>query len=113
MTCSYTPEISRITRYILTSLIILFNQSIVLFYIIIRKYNVNYIGVKNLLAAINVNGVPKFVRITGSLCGKSCFLPFVALFNILLSLTAKWHERTEIAIRESGVDYTVLRPPGM
>ena len=60
---------------------------------------------------MHVNQVTKLVRITGSLCGKSCFLPFVALFNLLLSLTAKWHERTEIAIRNSGLDYTVLRPP--
>lgn len=76
-----------------------------------HPYSVNYIGIKNVLAAMKVNNVDKLVRITGSLCGKSCFLPFVALFNILLSVTAKWHERAEIAIRNSGVNYTVLRPP--
>jgi hypothetical protein len=67
-------------------------------------------GVKNLLAAMKINGVGKLVRITGSLVGKSPFLPFIFLFNILLSMTNKWHERSEIAIRESNIDYTVIRP---
>lgn len=75
-----------------------------------HPYNVNYIGTKNVLAAMKLNNVPKLVRVTGGLIGRGEFNLFKALFNLLLSFTVKWHEASEIAIRASGVDYTVLRP---
>ena len=56
------------------------------------------------------NKVNKIVRITGASVGKSPFSPFRVLFAILLSFSGKWHESSEIAIRESNVDYTILRP---
>ena len=65
------------------------------------------------MAAMQVNRCSKLVRITGSLIDKSAFSPFRVLFNLLLSFTTKWHEASEIAIRRSGVDYTVLRPTGI
>ena len=75
-----------------------------------HPYNVNYLGTKRVLAAMKINNVRKLVRITGSLTGKPAFLFPIVLFNFLLSMSPKWHERSEIAIRESGVEYTVLRP---
>ncbi len=64
----------------------------------------------NVLAAMRKTGANKLVRITGSLTGKSVFNPLTVLFNLLLSMTVKWHERSEIAIRKSGINYTIIRP---
>lgn len=75
-----------------------------------HPYNVNYRGTQNLLAAMKANNVKKLVRLTGALVGASAFKPFVALFNFLLSFSNMWHERSELLIRESGIDYTVVRP---
>jgi nucleoside-diphosphate-sugar epimerase len=79
----------------------------------LHPYNVNYVGVKKILAAMEINKVNKIVRITGSLVGKNAFIPFRVLFNVLLSMTGKWHEASEIEIRKSGLDYTILRPTGI
>lgn len=76
----------------------------------LHPYNVNYIGTKNVLTAMKANNVTKIVRTTGSAIGKGELYLFKALFNLLLSFTVKWHEMTEIAIRESELDYTILRP---
>ena len=83
-----------------------------------HPYNVNYLGVKRVLAAMKLNNVKKIVRITGiiatkllhnivnislarsfaywigSLTGKSPYLIPVILFNFLLSMSPKWHERS-------------------
>ena len=39
--------------------------------------------------------------------------PVTVLFNLLLSLTGKWHSRAEAVLRASSIDYTVLRPGGL
>ena len=78
-----------------------------------HPYNVNYQGVQRILAAMEINKCKKIIRITGSLIDKSAFTPVRVLFNLLLSFTTKWHEASEIAIRKSGLDYTVLRPTGI
>ena len=75
-----------------------------------HPYNVNYLGVKRILAAMQINNVSKIVRITGAFVDKSAFSPLRVLFNVLLSMTSAWHEASEIAIRNSGLDYTVIRP---
>ena len=62
---------------------------------------------------MEINKCKKLIRITGSLIDKSAFTPVRVLFNLLLSFTTKWHEASEIAIRRSGLDYTVLRPTGI
>ena len=67
-------------------------------------------GVKKILAAMQINGVDKLVRITGALTDKNEFKFFVYLFNLLLRKSTKWHEASEIAIRNSDIDYTVIRP---
>ncbi|KAJ1435319.1 hypothetical protein B484DRAFT_446087 [Ochromonadaceae sp. CCMP2298] len=78
-----------------------------------HPYNVNFLGTKRVLAAMAVNKVPKIVRITGALVDTNPFSPFIVLFNCLLAKSNKWHQMSEKAIRESGVDYTVLRPTGL
>jgi nucleoside-diphosphate-sugar epimerase len=75
-----------------------------------HPYNINYLGVKKVLAAMEINKVSKIVRITGALVDKSAFIPVRILFNFLLSMTTRWHEASEICIRNSGFDYTVIRP---
>jgi hypothetical protein len=52
----------------------------------------------------------KVVRLTGALTGKPAVLPFVILFNLLLSFSPKWHERSEKYLRDSGINYTCVRP---
>lgn len=80
-----------------------------------HPYNVNYIGTRNLLESIKMNpAIGKYIRITGALVGKNPFSNvFIPLFNLILSFSSKWHERSEILIRESGVPYTVIRPTGI
>jgi len=75
-----------------------------------HPYNVNYIGTKNIVDACKLNNVKKVVRLTGALTGKPCYLPFVILFNLILSMSPKWHEASESYIRKSGINYTCVRP---
>lgn len=75
-----------------------------------HPYQVNYLGVKRILAAMEISKCQKIVRITGGIVGVSAFNPFRVLFNSLLSFSSKWHEASEIAIRSSGFDYTIIRP---
>jgi nucleoside-diphosphate-sugar epimerase len=79
-----------------------------------HPYKVNYIGTLNILQSMKKNNVKKLIRLTGALIGRPVILnPFIALFNLLLSMTIKWHEQSEISIRNSGLDYTVVRPTGI
>ena len=78
-----------------------------------HPYNINFLGTKKILAAMQINNVKKLVRITGALVNTNEFHPFVFLFNSLLSNSVKWHEQSEQAIRASGIDYTVIRPTGI
>ena len=75
-----------------------------------HPYQVNYLGVKRILVAMEINKCQKIIRITGGIVGVSAFNPFRVLFNSLLSFSSKWHEASEIAIRSSGFDYTIIRP---
>lgn len=75
-----------------------------------HPYNINYKGTRNVLEAMKANNNKKLIRLTGALVGASAFKPFVALFNFLLSYSNAYHELSEKLIRESGVDYTVVRP---
>lgn len=79
-----------------------------------HPYHVNLCGTKNIIECMKINNVNKLVRLTGALVGKNViFSPVVALFNIILSMTVKYHERSEIEIRKSGVNYAVVRPTGI
>ena len=75
-----------------------------------HPYNVNYLGTKNIVDACKLNGCKKIVRLTGALTGKPCYLPFVVLFNLILSMSPKWHEASESYLRQSGINYTCVRP---
>ena len=75
-----------------------------------HPYNVNYIGVCNVLHAMKLENVRKIVRTTGGLVSMDEMSLFKATFNLLLSFSVKWNEQSEIAIRASGLDYTILRP---
>ena len=75
-----------------------------------HPYNVNFIGTKNIVDACKVNNVLKVVRLTGALTGKPANLPFIVIFNLLLSFSPKWHEMSENYIRSSGINYSVVRP---
>jgi hypothetical protein len=88
------------------------------FFFDIRKdlshpYNVNYLAMKKVIAVMEKQGIKKLVRITGSMIGTNPFHWIVLLFNFLLSCTVKYHELTEIAIRASNLDYTIIRSSGI
>lgn len=75
---------------------------------------VNYLGVKNTIDAMQAGGVSKIVRLTGLSCSFSAFNPFVLLIGCgLLSMSTAWHARSENLLRESDLDYTILRPGGL
>lgn len=74
---------------------------------------INYLGTKLILEAMKLNGVTKLVRVTGALAGASAFNPVCILFNMLLSMTVLWHYQSEVAIKQSGLDYTCIRPCGL
>ena len=75
---------------------------------------VNYLGVVNTIEAMQAAGVSKIVRLTGLSCSFSAFNPFVLLIGCgLLSMSTAWHARSENLLRESQLDYTILRPGGL
>ena len=75
---------------------------------------VNYIGVVNTIEAMQAAGVRKIVRLTGLSCSFSAFNPFVLLIGCgLLSMSTAWHARSENLLRESQLDFTILRPGGL
>lgn len=78
-----------------------------------HPYVVNCLGTLNLIESMQKHNIKKLVRITGALVTISCYNKFVALFNFLLSFSNKYHEMSEQAIRQSGLDYTVIRPSGL
>jgi NAD(P)H-binding len=75
---------------------------------------INYQGVLNLLALMRQESgrFDKIVRVTGALVGRPSNL-FAILFNLVLSFSNKYHQLSEIAIRSSGVDYSIVRPTGI
>lgn len=76
-----------------------------------HPYNVYFTATKRILAAMELQGVPRLVRLGGSLVQRSAFHPIVVLFNLMLSGAVKWHERSEQAVRRSGVRYSLIRAP--
>lgn len=78
-----------------------------------HPYNVNYRGIEALCSAMKAKGCGKIVRITGSALGKSVFYPFSTLLNVVLSMATKWQNHGEAAIRASGLNYTMIRPPAL
>ena len=75
---------------------------------------VNYVGLVNTIGAMQGAGLSRIVRLTGLSCSFSAFNPFVMLIGCgLLSMSTAWHSRSENLLRESTLDYTILRPGGL
>lgn len=69
---------------------------------------VNYLGVANLLEAMNVTGCTRIVRVTGR--GEKPWSIFSILINGFGSMAKAWNYEGETLLRRSGVDYTIVRP---
>jgi len=78
-----------------------------------HPYFVNFLGIRRLAAVAEELGVEKLVRLTGLTVGLPVYNPVAVLFNLLLSLTGKWHSMAEQSLHASSLDYTVLRPGGL
>merc|ERR1712194_673008 len=66
-----------------------------------------------IVAACQKHGVNRLVRLTGMSVAMQASSPLVWFFCVLLSWTVKWHRRSEILIRDSGLCYTVVQPSGL
>lgn len=75
--------------------------------------NINFKGMENVVAASKAAGVKKIVRLTGLSVGLSPWNPISILFSIVLSFSNMWNRRGEKVLRESGIDYTIVRPGGL
>lgn len=69
---------------------------------------VNYVGVLNIIAAAKATNCSRIVRLTGK--GENPWSIFSILINALGGLAKGWNYQGEQALRESGVDYTIIRP---
>jgi nucleoside-diphosphate-sugar epimerase len=78
-----------------------------------HPYYVNYIGTKNIVDACKKHNIPKIVRTTGLLTAFADVNPFAILFNVVFSNNIYWHKRAEEYIKDSGVNYTIIRPGGI
>ena len=75
--------------------------------------NLNFKGMQNIVAACKATGVKKVVRLTGLSVGLSPWNPISILFSIVLSFSNMWNRRGEQVLRESGLDYSIVRPGGL
>ena len=72
-------------------------------------YMVNYIGTKNIIDAVKqTNTVKRIVRITGK--NEQPFNIFAILINMLGYMAKGWNYESEALLRQSGLDYTIIRP---
>lgn len=72
-------------------------------------YMVNYIGTKNIIDAVKqTKSVKRIVRITGK--NEQPFNIFAILINMLGYMAKGWNYESEALLRESGLDYTIIRP---
>ena len=70
---------------------------------------VNYVGVQNLIAALEESDTcQRVVRITGK--GEEPFSFFSILINLLGGMAKAWNNQAEGLLRESSIDYTIIRP---
>jgi uncharacterized protein YbjT (DUF2867 family) len=78
-----------------------------------HPYFVNFLGIRRLASVAEAEGATKFVRLTGLTIGLPVYNPVSVLFNLLLSLTGKWHSMAEQYLRGSRLNYTIIRPGGL
>lgn len=71
--------------------------------------SVNYVSVQNLIVAAQESATCKrIVRVTGK--GEDPFGIFSILINMLGNMAKAWNYEGEQLLRDSGVDYTIVRP---
>lgn len=70
-------------------------------------YRVDYEGTKNLVDLAQSKGINHFVLVT-SLCTSQLFHPLNLFWLILV-----WKKQAEEYLRQSGVNYTIVRPGGL
>jgi putative NADH-flavin reductase len=71
--------------------------------------NVNYEGIKKLVAAMRKTNCKRIVRITGK--GETPWSLFSILLNALGSMAKAWNNEGEHVLREAAdIDYTIIRP---
>ena len=75
--------------------------------------NINYKGMQHVVAACKAARVKKVVRLTGLSVGLSPWNPISILFSIVLSFSNMWNRRGERVLRDSGLDYSIVRPGGL
>jgi hypothetical protein len=83
-----------------------------------HPYMTNFIGVQNIIEAVksssnnnnnnNNNNVQRIVRLSGK--GEQPFSPISILLNMLGYLAKGWNYEGEQYLRQSGIDYTIIRP---
>ncbi len=74
-----------------------------------HPFMINYIGIKNIIEAVRETpSVGRIVRISGS--GEKPFSPFTILLNMLGNMAKGWNYEGEQLLRQSGLDYTIVRP---
>ncbi len=78
-----------------------------------HPYFTNYIAMKNLVTVSEKHGVSKIVRLTGLSCALPPFNPVSALFNALLSFSARYHRMGEVELLKSKIPVSILRPGGL
>ncbi len=70
-------------------------------------YKVDYEGTKNLVDLAQTKGINHFVLVS-SLCASQLFHPLNLFWLILV-----WKKQAEEYLRQSGVNYTIVRPGGL
>lgn len=76
-----------------------------------HPYQLYYKGSERIIQVMQELGISKYIRLTGSMTDRSFFHPFVLFFNLFLSGAVIWHKASEKVIRQSGLDYTIVRVP--
>jgi len=75
----------------------------------VHSRTVNYVAVQNLIDAANASKTCKrLVRVTGK--GEQPTQIFTVLINMLGNMAKAWNYEGEQLLRNSGVDYTIVRP---
>ena len=70
--------------------------------------SVNYLAMRNLIVAAGECGCERVIRVTGK--GEGPTEPFTVLINMLGNMAKAWNYEGEQLLRNSGVDYTIVRP---
>lgn len=74
-----------------------------------HPYMINYVGMQNVIDAVRQTpSVKRIVRLTGK--GEQPFSVFTILINMLGCMAKAWNYQGEQLLRESGLNYTIVRP---